>query len=245
MESILNQLFWIWSIITVLPEWMRLFLALFVLLQLARLILLYIVPPFSNVLCILLKKMIYPISYPFMALLSTILRRRREAGIAGIPVWIEIIEGMFALFENIFNKMIKLFTKRKRNKSRMKRWTFYAATAVVILLTAAIMNNPNEWYTKKWRQAEVWLNQEHVHVQASGASPDQKELILNKKYEDGGNIREAPALTSPRLYTITNGEIIHFLNEEQVDSKGIKWLKVQTTSGVEGWISALIVVEKQ
>ncbi|MFB3160013.1 SH3 domain-containing protein [Neobacillus sp. 179-J 1A1 HS] len=180
-----------------------------------------------------------------MALLSTIQIRRREAGIAGIPVWIEIIEGMFALFENFLNKMIELFTKRKRNKSRMKRWTFYAATAVVILLTAAIMNNPNEWYTQKWRKAEVWLNQEHVHVQASGASPDQKELILNKKYEDGGNIREAPALTAPRLYTITNGEILHFLNEEQVDSKGIKWLKVQTTTGIEGWISALIVMEKQ
>ncbi|WP_374930966.1 SH3 domain-containing protein [Neobacillus driksii] len=245
MESILNQLFWIWSLITVLPEWMRLFLALFVLLQLARLILLYIFPPFLNLLCRLLKKMIYLISYPIMALLSTIQIRRREAGIAGIPVWIEIIEGMFALFENFLNKMIELFTKRKRNKSRMKRWTFYAATAVVILLTAAIMNNPNEWYTQKWRKAEVWLNQEHVHVQASGASPDQKELILNKKYEDGGNIREAPALTAPRLYTITNGEILHFLNEEQVDSKGIKWLKVQTTTGIEGWISALIVMEKQ
>jgi Bacterial SH3 domain len=84
-----------------------------------------------------------------------------------------------------------------------------------------------------------------VHIQASEASPDQKELILNKKYEDGGNIREAPALTAPRLYTITNGEIIQFLNEEQVDSKGIKWLKVQTTNGIEGWISALIVMEKQ
>jgi hypothetical protein len=245
VESILNQLFWIWSLISVLPEWMRLFLALFVLLQLARLILLYIVPPFLNLLCRLLKKMIYPTSYPIMALLATMQRRRREAGIAGIPVWIEIIEGMFALFENFFNKMIELSTKRKRNKSRIKKWTFYAVTAVVILLTAAIMNNPNEWYTQKWRKAEVWLNQEHVHVQATGASPDQKELILNKKYEDGGNIREAPALTAPRLYTITNGEIMHFLNEEQVDSKGIKWLKVQTTNGIEGWVSALIVMEKQ
>jgi hypothetical protein len=245
VEFILNQLFWIWSLITVLPEWMRLFLALFVLLQLARLILLYIVPPFLNLLCRLLKKMIYPTSYPIMALLATMQRRRREAGIAGIPVWIEIIEGMFALFENFFNKMIELSTKRKRNKSRIKKWTFYAVTAVVILLTAAIMNNPNEWYTQKWRKAEVWLNQEHVHVQATGASPDQKELILNKKYEDGGNIREAPALTAPRLYTITNGEIMHFLNEEQVDSKGIKWLKVQTTNGIEGWVSALIVMEKQ
>lgn len=244
MEFILNQLFWIWSLISFLPEWMRLFLALFVILQLARLILLYIVPPFLNLLCRLLKKMIYPISYPIMALLSTMQRRRREAGLAGIPVWIEIIEGMFALSENFFNKMIELFTNRKRNKSSIKRWTFYAATAVVILLTAAIMNNPKEWYTQKWRKAEVWLNQEQVHVQAYEASPEQKELILNKKYEDGGNIREAPALTAPRLYTVTNGEIIHFLNEEQIDSKGIKWLKVQTTNGIEGWVSSLIVRRK-
>lgn len=244
MESILNQLFWIWSLISVLPEWMRIFLALFVLLQLARLILLYIVPPFLNLLCRLLKKMLYLISYPIMAVLCTMQRSRREAGKSGIPVWIDIIEGMFALFERFFNKMIQLFMKRKRNKIKIKRWTFYSATALVILLTAAIMNNPNEWYTQKWKTAEVWLNQEHVHIQASGASPDQKELILNKEYEEGGNIREAPTLTAPRLYTITNGEIMHFLNEEQVDSKGIKWLKVQTANGIEGWISAWIVSEK-
>jgi len=244
VESILNQLFWIWSLLSVLPEWMRIFLTLFVLLQLTRLILLYIVPPFLNLLCRLLKKMLYLISYPIMALLCKMQRSRREAGKAGISVWIDIIEGMFALFESFFDKMIQLFMKRKRYKTRIKRWTFYSATTLVILLTAAIMNNPNEWYTQKWKKAEVWLNQEHVHIQASGASPDQKVLILNKKYEDGGNIREAPTLTAPRLYTITNEEIMHFLNEEQVDSQGIKWLKVQTTNGIEGWISALIVREK-
>ncbi|MEH7504091.1 SH3 domain-containing protein [Neobacillus drentensis] len=244
MESILNQLFWIWSLISVLPEWLRIFLALFVLLQLARLILLYIVPPFLNLLCGLLKKILYLISYPIMALIFTMQRSRREAGKTGIPIWTDVIEGIFALFESFFNKLIQLFMKRRRNKTRIKRWTFYSATVLVMLLTAAIMNNPNEWYTQKWKKAEVWLNQEPVNIQASGASPDQKELILNKKYEDGGNIREAPTLTAPRLYTITNGEIMHFLNEEQVDSKGIKWLKVQTANGIEGWISAWIVREK-
>jgi hypothetical protein len=244
VESILNQLFWIWSLISVLPEWLRISLALFLLLQFSRLILLYIVPPFFNLLCRLLKKILYLISYPIMSLLCTMQRNRRDTGKSDIPVWIDIIEGMFALFENLFNKMIEFFTKRKRNKSRIKRWSFYGATAVVILLTAAIMNNPNEWYTQKWKKAEVWLNQEHVHIQASGTSSNHKELILNKNYEEGGNIREAPALTASRLYTIKNEEIIQFLNEEQVDSKGIKWLKVQTANGIEGWISALIVREK-
>jgi hypothetical protein len=244
VESILHQLFWIWSLISVLPEWLRVFFALFLILQFSRLILLYIVPPFFNLLCRLLKKILFLISYPIMSLLCTMQRSRRDTGKSDIPVWIDIIEGMFALFENLFNKMIELFTKRKRKKSRIKRWTFYGATAAVILLTAAIMNNPNEWYTQKWKKAEVWLNQEHVHIQASGTSSNPKELILNKNYEEGGNIREAPALTASRLYTIKNEEIIQFLNEEQVDSKGIKWLKVQTANGIEGWISALIVREK-
>ena len=244
MESILNQLFWIWSLLSVLPEWMRIFLTLFVLLQLTRLILLYIVPPFLNLLCRLLKKMLHLLSYPIMALLCMIQRSRREKGNDGIPVWIDIIEGMFALSERFFNKMIQLFMKRKRSRTRIKRWTFHSATALVILLTAAIMNNPKEWYSQKWKNAEVWLNQEQVHIQVTMAPADQKELILNKNYEEGGNIREAPVLTAPRLYTIANGEIMHFLNEEQVDSKGIKWLKVQTANGIEGWISALIVKEK-
>ncbi|MCH6266162.1 SH3 domain-containing protein [Neobacillus citreus] len=244
MESILKQLFWIWSPISALPEWLRIFLVLFVLLQLVRLMLLYLVPPFLNLLALLLKKMLYLISYPIMTFVCTMQRRRREAGEAGIPVWIEFIEGMFSLLEGFFNKIIQLFMKRKRNRTRLKRWTFYSATTLVILLTAAIISNPNKWYTEKWKKAEAWLNQEPVHVQTTVASPVQKEFILNKQYEDGGNIREAPTLTAPRLYTITNGEIIHFLNEEQVDSKGIKWLKVETANGVEGWISALIVREK-
>jgi hypothetical protein len=153
VESILNQLFWIWSLISVLPEWLRIFLVLFLLLQLARLILLYIVPPFLNLLCRLLKKMLYLITYPIMALICKMQRSRREAGKAGILVWIDIIEGMFALFESFFNKMIQLFMKRKRNKTRIKRWTFYSATTLVILLTAAIMNNPNEWYITKMEES--------------------------------------------------------------------------------------------
>jgi hypothetical protein len=171
-------------------------------------------------------------------------RSRKEAGKSGIPVLIDIIEGMFALSERFFNKMIQLFMKRKRSNTRIKRWTFHSATALVILLTAAIINNPHEWYTQTWKKTEAWLNQEHMHIQASGASPDQKELILNKNYEEGGNIRESPTLTAPQLYTINNGEIMHFLNQEQVDPKGIKWLKVQTPNGIEGWISSLIVKEK-
>ncbi|MDR6999648.1 hypothetical protein J2Y67_002098 [Neobacillus niacini] len=180
-----------------------------------------------------------------MAGICTMQRSRREAGKAGIPIWIDIIEGIFALFERFFNKMIQLFRKRKRNKARIKRWTFYSATALAILLSAATINNPNERYTQKWKKAEAWLNQEHGDTQVSGAaSPDTKEFILNRKYKDGGNIRVAPTLTADRLYTIGNGEIMHFLNKEQVDSKGIKWLKVQTANGIEGWISASIVREK-
>lgn len=244
MESILNQLFSFWSLLSVLPEWMHIFLVLFVFLQLARLILLYIVPPFLNLFCRLLKKMLHFLSYPIMALLCTMQRSRREAGKAGLPVWIDIIEGMFALFERFFNKMIQLSKKRKRNRTRIKRWSFHSATVLVILLTLAIMKYPNEWYSQTWEKTEVLLNLEPVHIQASETSTDQKVLILNKDYKEGGNIREAPTLTAPHLYTINNGEIMHFLNQEQVDSKGIKWLKVQTPNGIEGWISSLIVKEK-
>ncbi|MBI0579544.1 SH3 domain-containing protein [Neobacillus cucumis] len=245
MESIINQLFWLWSPVSLLPEWLRIFLVLFVLLLLARTILLYIVPPFVNLLCRLLKKLLYLLSYPIMVFICTMQKSRREAGKVGIPVWMDTIEGMFALFDRFFNKMIQLFRKRKRNKARIKRWSFYFATALAILLTVATMNNPNEWYTQKWKKAEAWLNQEQVHKQvSSAASHDTKEFILNREYKDGGNIRVAPTLTADRLYTIENGEIIHFLNEEQVDSKGIKWLKVQTANGVKGWISASIVREK-
>lgn len=164
MESILNQLFWVWSLLSVLPEWFRNFLALFVLLQFTRLILLYVVPPFLHLLCRSLQNMLHLLSYPIMALLSEMQRSRREAGKAGISIWVEIFEGIFALFERLFSKMIQLSTKLKRNRRRIKQWSFFAATAIVILLTAAIMNNSNEWYTLKWKNVEAWLNQEQVHI---------------------------------------------------------------------------------
>jgi hypothetical protein len=258
MESIVNQLFWIWAPISLLPDLLRIFVVLFVALQLARLILMNLVPPVINLLCRFLKKMLYLITYPVMVLISTMQRSLREAGKVSIPAWVDFIEEVFALFERFFNKIIMLSTKRKRNRARIKKWTFFSATALAVLLTAAILNNPNEWFSVKWKKAEAWLTQVKlekqlgfhltdlpVSVQTKASPPNQKEFVLNNQYKDGGNIREAPTLTARRLYTIAVGEAVHFLNEEQVDTSGLKWLKVETTNGrITGWISARIVREK-
>ena len=257
-ESIVNQLFWIWAPISLLPDLLRIFVVLFVVLQLARLILMNLVPPAINLLCRLLKKMLYVITYPVMALISSMQRSLREAGKVSIPIWVDFIEEMFALFERFFNKIIELSTKRKRNRARIKKWTFYSATALAVLLTAAIMNNPNEWFSVKWKKTETWLTQvklekqlgfhvpdSPVSVQTKAAPPTPQEFVLNNQFKDGGNIREAPTLTARRLYTIAVGEAVHFLNEEQVDTRGLKWLKVETANGrITGWISARIVREK-
>lgn len=257
-ESIVNQLFWMWAPISLLPDLLRIFVVLFVVLQLTRLILMNLVPPAISLLCRLLKKMLYLITYPVMALISTMQRSLREAGKMSIPIWVDFIEEMFALFERFFNKIIELSTKRKRNRARIKKWTFYSATALTVLLTAAIINNPNEWFSVKWKKTETWLTQVKlekqlgfhvpdlpVSVQTKASPPNPKEFVLNNHYKDGGNIREAPTLTARRLYTIAVGEAVHFLNEEQVDTRGLKWLKVETANGrITGWISARIVREK-
>lgn len=258
MESILNQLFWLWAPISFLPAPLRIFVVIFVFLQVARPILFNLFPPLLNLLCRLFKKTLYVLSYPIMALISNVQLKRREAGYTGIPSWINFTEEFISFFEKFFNKLIQLTKKKKRDRAKIKKWSFFTASAFAILFTAAIVNNPNEWYAHKWKNAEKWLTREKLQKQlglgrtepsikaSEVTSSNQEELVLNAPYKNGGNIREAPTLKAPLLYTITVGEIVRFMNEEQVDSKGIKWLKVQTANGhIEGWISARIVKEKQ
>lgn len=245
MESIFDQLFWLWVPLSFLPEWLRLFVVLFVFLQ----VLLKIAPVFIRLLCSLLRKLLYLFTYPIMWLISSLLRGRREEENGDIPRWIDAVEGLLGWCERFFNKMIQLFAKKKRYR---RKWYFYAGTALAVLVTAAVVNNPGEWYAHDWKKAEGWLAQEKVGGNDQAAAPVkistapvQKEFVLNRQYKDGGNIRQAPTLSARRLYTIASDEFVRFLNEEQVDSKGIKWLKVQTANGrVEGWVSANIVREK-
>ncbi|WML55215.1 SH3 domain-containing protein [Neobacillus sp. PS3-12] len=244
MESIFDQLFWLWVPLSFLPEWLRLFVVLFVVLQ----VLLKIAPVFIRLLCLLLRKLLYLFTYPIMWLISSLLRSRREEENGDIPRWIDAIEGLLGWCERFFNKMIQLFAKKKRYR---RKWSFYAGTALAVLVTAAVVNNPGEWYAHDWKKTEDWLAQEkpsgydRAEPVKISAAPAQKEFVLNRQYKDGGNIREAPTLSARRLYTIARGEFVRFLNEEQVDSKGIKWLKVQTANGrVAGWVSANIVREK-
>lgn len=246
MESILDQLYWLWVPVSFLPEWLRLFVVLFVVFQ----ILFKIVPVLVHWLCRLLRKLLYWVSYPIMLLISLVLGNLREAGNGGIPRWVDVVEGFFGLCERVLGKVMIVFSKKKRYR---RKWSFYAGTALAVLVAAAVVHNPGEWYSLDWKKTEDWLawkmpgrgdvrTEAVVPVQASSKG---KELVLNKQYRDGGNIREAPSLAARSLYTIAFGEMVQFMNEERVDSKGIKWLKVKTDNGrVEGWVSARIVREK-
>lgn len=236
MESIFVSFF---------PEWLGLFVVLFVVLQ----IVFKIAPVVIHFSCRLLRMLMYLCSFPIMWLISSILGSRREEGNGGIPRWVDVVEGLFGLCERFLGKVIVVFGKRKRYR---RKWSFYAGTALAVLVTAAVVHNPGEWYSLEWKKAENWVIREMPDVSGRTeaalpvkASPSEKEFVLNKQYKDGGTIREAPTLAARSLYTIAFGEIVHFLNEEQVDSKGIKWLKVKTDNGrVEGWVSARIVREK-
>jgi hypothetical protein len=240
VESIFDQLFWLWVPLSFLPEWLRLFVVLFVVLQ----VILKIAPVFIHLACRLLRKLLHLFTYPIMWLISSLLRSRREEENGSIPRWVDAVEELFGWGERFFSKMIQLFAKKKRYR---RKWSFYAGTALAVLVTAAVVNNPGEWYAHDWKKTEEWLAQGYTRVTPvqTSAAPAQKEFILNRQYKDGGNIREAPTLSARRLYTIASGEAVQFLNEEQVDAKGIKWLKVQAANGrVEGWVSASIVREK-
>lgn len=242
MGSIFDQLYWLWVPMSFLPEWLRLFVVLFVVLQ----VLIKVAPVAIHLLCRLLRKLLYLFSYPFMLLISFLMGNLREGGNGSIPRWVDVVEGFFGLCERFLGKVITISSKRKRYR---RKWSFYAGTALAVLVTAAVVHNPGEWYSLDWKKSEDWLTWKMpgggVHTESLPVQAPSKEFVLNKQYKDGGSIREAPSLAARSLYTIAFGEIVHFMNEEQVDSKGIKWLKVKTDNGrVEGWVSARIVRER-
>jgi hypothetical protein len=203
--------------ISLVPYWLRLFFILFVILF----FLVKMAPILLRVLGLLSKKLLYLVTYPVTLLICKVLKNGRNAGKMGIPVWVQALEGSFALCEKCCNILIELTEKRRRSSGSLKKLSFPASLALAAFLTAAIIQHPTKW-----------------------SASAKTEFVLNAPYDSGGNIREAPSLAAPRLYTITAGEAVDFLNESQVDASGIKWLKVKTANGrVEGWISSRIVKE--
>jgi hypothetical protein len=242
VESIFDQLYWLWVPISFLPEWLRLLVVLFVVFQ----VLLKIGPVVIHLLCRFLRRMLYLFSYPIMLVISFLMGNLRETGNGSIPRWVDVVEEFLGFCERFLGKAILVSSKRKRYR---RKWSFYAGTALAVLVTAAVVHNPGEWYSLDWKKTEDWLAREMPGAGGEAlpvkVSPQEKEFVLNKQYKDGGNIREAPTLTARPLYRIGFGEFVRFMNEEQVDSKGIKWLKVETANGqVEGWVSARIVQER-
>jgi hypothetical protein len=66
----------------------------------------------------------------------------------------------------------------------------------------------------------------------------------NRFKDEGANIRETPSLNGNIIDSLVADETATFLDEEKTDSNGIKWLKVETSTGAIGWISSRIVEEE-
>jgi hypothetical protein len=73
-------------------------------------------------------------------------------------------------------------------------------------------------------------------------SDNQQKLYLKEKFKEvGGNIRKTPSLNGQIIYELFKDGSVTYLGEDSKDGKGIIWLKVETESGKEGWISERIM----
>ncbi|MCA1060827.1 SH3 domain-containing protein [Rossellomorea aquimaris] len=261
MESILNLLYWFWAPISLLPEWLRIGLIVFIAILVIRPIILKLLPFLVNKIMKFFSKMLYWLSYPIMKLISSIQTTRRAKGIENTPLWIDFIEGFFTILEIFFSKVIALTEKQPKNLMKIKKAVRMTALIVAILVSLAITKNPEEWYAVKWKESENWINQEKMikeldfnrdevlatlqsNFENTTTASNSTELTLTDEFKAGGRIREAPSINSQPIGEISMNETVIFLEEEQVGENNIRWLKVRTDDGVEGWISSRIVEEK-
>jgi Bacterial SH3 domain len=256
VETIIDQVFWVWVPLSLLPVWLRIAIVTYFVIIISRPILIRLLPRLIEWGSFLLKKAIILLSFPVMSWFHTSLTKRRKEGNYLIPSWIEMIEDTFALLVKGLERTEGLFQKRKRNKAHFKKTFRTAAFILAILLPIAIVNNPAQAYSKTWHQFDKWameekvqkslgfdLNQVQSKLASTVESVNPTTLTLKAQYEEGGNIRSTPSLNGKIVEAIKVGETITYLEEEKTDDRGITWLKVETDSGNEGWVSEKIVEE--
>ena len=262
METILEQLYWLWVPLAFLPIWLRIAVFTFIVIILMRPVLLHLAPRLIEWGSILLHKAVYYLSYPVMVLFHKMLTKRRNQGDYTIPSWLEGIEELFALLLKTFSKTQQLTRKRTRNKAKWKKTFRLVGFALAILLPLAIINNPTSSYSQTWDRFDKWMTEEKVgnqlgfdirgyqgtfltKVEEVSSKVSQKEYALTEQYKsDGGNIRANPSLDGKIVADIAGDESVTYLDEQKTDNRGITWLKIQTQSGKTGWISSKIVQEK-
>lgn len=261
MESIINQVFWLWVPLALLPIWLRIGLTVFLVILVTRPIIIRLTPRLIQWTAMLLAKGVELLSYPVMLGFHRYLAKQRENGSYHIPVWIEGSEEVFALLIKGLTKVQDLSRKRKRNSILANRIVRTVAIMSAILLPLAVVNNPTASYSETWHRFDNWVTAEKVEkelgfqlsdtqnkilgrVNQATAKINPIEFVLTKDFKEGGNIRSTPSLKGKIVGNFSSGEVVTYLGEEEYDETGIRWLKVETPSGKIGWVSSRIVVKK-
>ncbi|RSK28764.1 SH3 domain-containing protein [Bacillus sp. HMF5848] len=90
----------------------------------------------------------------------------------------------------------------------------------------------------QWRQDSN--SDSSVETAATSSEDTSIFLQLTSEY-DGGKIRRTPSMDGEKIAVIGSGDTLLFLGESEVGSSNVTWYKVETSSGVVGWISSNIV----
>ncbi|WP_299092891.1 SH3 domain-containing protein [uncultured Metabacillus sp.] len=256
METIINQVFWLWVPLSFLPVWLRIAIVTYFGIIIARPLLVGLLPKLIGWFSRFMKKAIELLSFPLMVWIHRYLTKRRLSGYHDIPAWVDFLEDTCAILIKGFSKTEGLSKKKTRHKVRLKRTFRFAAFVLAILLPLAIINNPTQAYSKTWHKFDAWMLEEKVQKTLGFEFPqlpgklletvesvNRTEMKLKEEYEEGGNIRATPSLNGKVVAELNTDETITYLDEEATDDRGITWLKVETESGTQGWISERIVEE--
>jgi hypothetical protein len=225
---------------------------------LARPIICRLLPKIIQWISRLLSKGIELISYPVMVWLNSLIVKRRNEDNYYIPAWIEFIEDSFSVSIKVLNLIAKPSQKRSNNRARIKKGFRVVGLILALLIPTAIVNNPTEPYAKTWGKFESWVTNEKLQTvlgynltslqaktEETSVPVKQAKITLTERFKDeGANIRETPSLNGNIIDSLVADETATFLDEEKTDSNGIKWLKVETSTGAVGWISSRIVEEE-
>ncbi|MFC7441177.1 SH3 domain-containing protein [Laceyella putida] len=245
-----------------IPTHIRLLILLVPLFLLRKVIIKYFpsLVHFVTWLVLLLLQVLAHLVYVVLGIIVVQQRKRDKTHFHGIHSIEETIEKVLVTIKGTGEKVAQTFS----NRTLVTRRYHQILGGVTVVLFLSVYFAPTSAISNQWIQVDKWivtkafsaeyLTSEQAATQLTAmleqmekesAAEAGPRLKLKSEYHNGANVRESASLDARPLAEIKGDETVQYLGEEATDDDGRTWYKVETDSGVVGWISGKVVEQVQ
>lgn len=169
------------------------------------------------------KKLIHKLSKGIPRLINLISSRAMMAAYLDMSRYVKKRHVMYAV-----KHVSDSFIKKTRRVVPFPRVFIYSLMICLIVATLIIMNRVNE---------QVQIPKENAIIQPAAPVIEHKKIPKTATtVADAANVRAKPSLDAERIAKVSKGTSLEII-EEFTETTSMKWYKVKTPEGKEGWIA--------